>query len=1131
MRARVLVPLFLCLFCSTAAFAQFNATIQGSVLDSSGAIVPNTKVTATNQETGRIYETVSSDTGFYRIGGLPPGKYTVTVEASGFKKYEAKDLVVSAEQPRGLDITLQLGTLAETVTVTAGTEGMQTESASISKSLTTNEILRLPQVGRDPYELARLAPGVFGDLARNGEGRSFGFPNGPGDPRSGGPGGSNTSIFQTENQVPISANGQRISANNYTIDGVSVNSQTWGGAAVVTPSQESVKEITVLSTSYSAEDGRNSGAQIKVVSQSGSNNFHGSAFYKHDDPGLNAFNHFPGSPKRVGNKLRQFGGSIGGPVLKDKLFFFFAYEGLRINNSQRFDRFVETSEYRNLIRSQRAGSVTATILGEPGIEPRIVQTLTPSCQNWINQSRPCAIVGTGLDIGSPTGATGQYVSLGNPGGGGLDGIPDLLFAEIAAPQTSRDHQFYANVDYNFGPNQFVASTYITRTNNEGGDVAAQGRPIADFASRRQNPIVFLSWIRTISSTMLNEARLNFTRFAFNEVDNNPSINFGIPRVEVEGLPITDRIRFGAPRADTTPGIFAENTFNFRDVFSRVQGRHGLKFGAEITWEQDNNNLLGGARPLYSFVGPWNLANGTPIFESINTDPRTGLGTDIQRYFRTRTLGFFAQDDWKVRRNLTLNLGLRYEYFTPLLEKNGRLTNLILGSGATALATARVAVLDRLFEPDRNNFAPRLGASWSPTRFNNKLVVRAGFGIYYNRIHEAMYANTRGNVPFFAHWDLCCGTASTDFGTPFANGTISYVLGTSNSVLSYPANPALTKGLDPNTNLPLSGRVEIWGTPAQMANAYVYGFSFEGDYELPYHLVATLGYQGSSSHKLIRIVNQNFIFDQTNPAIGPSFVPTPDVNANFHSLNTRLVRRYREGYEFSFSYRWSKSIDTLSNEGPGFATNQTFPRDLRQERGLSDYDATHYVLINWLWDIPILRDRNDWAGKAFGGWKLNGIFSFHSGFPWTPVSFANCLQFPGGNVLCPTRPIRMIKSPLDNHDTDSFLQPNGNFPGGGAQYFDTSASSPPGIGRNSFRGPRFSSFDLSIAKEFGLPNMAFFGEGARIDFRANFFNAFNKLNLAPFGFSTASTVVQDGRFGQGTEALAGRVVEFQARFSF
>ena len=336
-----LVPSFMlsicAIFLAASARAQYKAGIQGTIQDKSGAAVSAAKVTLVNQATGIHHEAVSGDTGFYRFTELPPSTYTLTVEVAGFKKKEIQNLIANADQVRGVDVTLEVGEVSASVTVNGDTlTNLQSEDASISGTINNKQIDNLPAFGRDPYQLLRLAPGVFGDDARAANGNSQNLP------LQQGPGGSNSQIFQIENQVQIVADGQRVSANNYMIDGVSANSLGWGGAAVITPNAESVNEIQVLSSTYSAEDGRNSGAQVKVTSKSGTNTYHGSGFFKLDSPGLNAFNKYSGPfghPNqnnsgfgRVNNLFRQFGGSIGGPVIHDKLFFFFSYEGVRQNN-------------------------------------------------------------------------------------------------------------------------------------------------------------------------------------------------------------------------------------------------------------------------------------------------------------------------------------------------------------------------------------------------------------------------------------------------------------------------------------------------------------------------------------------------------------------------------------------------------------------------------------------------------------------------------------------------------------------------------------------------------------------------------------------------------------------------------
>ncbi len=273
---------------SSCAWAQYGASIQGTVLDKSGATVAGAKVTVTNQATGVSRNTVSGDSGFYRIPGLTPGAYKVDVEAATFKKQTTPNVIVAAETTKGLDVMLEPGPTQESVTVNESVADLQTENANIGTTIGSQQIVNLPEFGRDPYELLRLTPGVFADSARQNNGNSQAIP------QQVGPGGSNSQIFQTENQVQAIADGQRVSANNFILDGVSVNSLEWGGAAVITPNQESVDEVSVSSNSYSAQDGRNSGAQVKIISKSGTNDWHGSAFFKLNDKGLNSFNRYYG---------------------------------------------------------------------------------------------------------------------------------------------------------------------------------------------------------------------------------------------------------------------------------------------------------------------------------------------------------------------------------------------------------------------------------------------------------------------------------------------------------------------------------------------------------------------------------------------------------------------------------------------------------------------------------------------------------------------------------------------------------------------------------------------------------------------------------------------------------------------
>jgi hypothetical protein len=1152
-----LCGLFVLLFSVTAS-AQFRAGVQGSVTDAQGGSVVGATVTLTFNDTGKTQQTTTSDEGFYRFSGLPPGSYTLTVEQPGFSKKTFENLAINAESIEGVNVTLETGGVAAEVTITDTlTPALQTENANLDKSITNQEVKQLPQFGRDPYELTRLTPGIFGSGARGGGGGAISLPN------QSGPGGSNRSIFQTENQPQISANGQRISANNYQIDGTSVNSLTHGGAAVVTPNQESVKEVRVIANTYSAEYGRNSGAQVLTVSQNGTNEFHGSAFLKNNSPGLNAFNKFNGldpnlkpNPRaRNEQHYNQFGGSIGGPIFfprfgegpppafglaRNKAFFFFSYEGLRQNTTNTFTGYVETPEFRQAVLASRPGSVTAGILGAEGIAPRLINMIPVGCGPFLPN---CQQLPGGLDIGRLTGSAGQYVSFSNLAGGAPDGIPDILFGQFAAPLSSTGNQYNLRLDFNPTDKDTLAfSSYLSKFRGVQADQDAGGgaRPMADITTEPTNEFATITYTRVISPTMLNEARVNATRFAFNEVESSKGTNFGLPRIEIENLPTPDRIKFGANRSETTPGIFAENTFEVRDTLRISAGNHALSFGGEYRLEQDNNNLIGGARPKFTFAGLFNFANSTPLFYEIMVDPRTGGPAVAQRYFRNKNWAFFGQDDWKFRPNLTFNLGLRWEYFGPLTEKEGRISNLVLGEGDQALTNARLVVSDQLYPADKNNFAPRVGFAWSPNRVlsietADKLVIRGGFGIAYNRIPVVLFANARGNPPFSGRVGICCGTSAQDFSTPFANNTILYALGANNTPFSYPANPALRLTFDPVTGVPNTAGsqigLEVWGAPAEVPTPYVYTYSLQGQYSLPANLTATLGYQGSAGRKLMRLVNQRIVLPGPgNFWASGVFFPTPDTNSSYNALLATLNRRFARGFQFDVNYRWAKSIDIVSNEAPTSATNPTYPYDVREERGPSDYDVRHNLVISGLWDLPIFRNRKDALGAILGGWQLSGIATFHTGFPWTPV-IGQCVTSPNRQSICPTRPTAYFGGAGTNTSNDAFI--NGtNFPGGGAQFFDVSAPGTgelPGVGRNSFRGPNYRNIDLTLGKRFGLGGLL--NEGAAFEVKANVFNVFNILNLQPFGFNTSSTIVTDARFGRATAGLSGRVIEIQGRFSF
>ena len=592
-------------FAALPVSAQFRAAIQGTVTDQSGGTVPAAKVTLLNEETQAKQQTSSSGSGFYYFGRLAPGSYTVSAELPGFQKAVKENVAATAEQTIGVDLTLVPGEVSQTVTVSGNTTPvLETENASIDGTISSQQITRLPQVGRDPYETVRFTPGVFGLGARTGGGGSVSVPN------TNSVGGSSQSVFATENVVPISGNGQRTSANTYEIDGVSVNSQTWGGGAVITPSQEFVKDIRVSSTSYSAET-RAGGVAVQTVSKNGTNEFHGSAFYKYDSPSLNAYARwagpFGGLPQKNQNIFRQFGGSLGGPIVKNHLFAFFAYETLRQANGNLSNVWLETPSYISDVQSLRPNSIAATVTGLDGNAPQIVSMLNANCGQLNLGPSQCNAVNGGLDVGSIGGTRNQIV--GSSVGGGLDGRPDMQYVQARTFGNQTASQYDGRVDWQATQNDriFFSEFYIPFLNNFPNSTNL--RQNVFWNSDRLNLMGALVWTHTLSATMVNEARFNVLRWKFDELASNPNIPWGIPPATISFG--NQLIKWGAPG----PGIFGQTTYDYRDTLTKVAGSHSIKLGLDIAKEQNNDVVGWSARPQFDFGNLWNFANDAPIDES------------------------------------------------------------------------------------------------------------------------------------------------------------------------------------------------------------------------------------------------------------------------------------------------------------------------------------------------------------------------------------------------------------------------------------------------------------------------------------------------------------------------------------
>jgi hypothetical protein len=1127
--------------------------------------VEGATVTLTNLETSKTTQVATNSSGVYNFLGLPPGHYRLDVELTGFKKKTLESVVLQAEQTQSFNITLDLGDVSQTVTVTGDSvSAIDTETGNISGTLNSREIQDLPSLGRDPFQLLRLAPGVFGDGAHDAGGGSA---NTPGSQGPGGTSGDRT-IFQTENQVQVNANGQRNTANSFQVDGVSVNSLDWGGAAIITPNEESIKEVRITANSYDAQFGRTSGAQVEVVSQNGTDQYHGSLFLKIDRPGLNAFQRpfglGKGSERRVTNRFNQYGGSVGGPIIKHHLFAFFSYETLRNASVNTNNTWAETPQF---LTQAPAGTIANSLLAFPGEGTAISSIITRTCeQAGFTTGVNCNPIGAqGLDIGSPIiGAVGTHdATFGQAAtpfgiGGGLDGTPDIAFVQTTNPNRTTSTQYNGRVDFQATQKDLITFSMYYVPNNA-TFFNGNARSANLWHSDRTNESGALLWQHTFAPTLINEARFNVSRWYFNELTSNPQEPFGLPQDVLNG-PLGNIGGFTFIFGANGPGIFYKTSYNIRDTATKVLGSQTLKFGVDIYRDQNTNANAGGALPQYFFNNLWDFANDAPTQENANFNPLTGALTQTRHYFRANSYAAFFQDDWKVKPNLTLNLGLRWEYFGPLYEKHNNMDVAVPGSGIDTLTAASVRIGGDLYNASYHNIGPQIGFAWSPRSlpllqqdFNNRLVIRGGFGIGYSREEQAILLNMSSNPPLVAGDNL------------FGSNIIYAPSSDPHNFNGFPTNPNTIFAINPTTNLPASGApVSLVGFDTNVPTPVTYRYSLGTQYDMGHDWVVSVGYQGSLSRHYTRNQNLNLLYSANlNPQIQNFQRFTNDANGSYNALLTEVQHKFSHTFQIDAQYVFAKAEDNYSGDFHGDFDPGSNPFDRQADFAPADYDVRHNFKLYGIWTPRLFRGENNWLEKVVGGWTITGIINAHTGFPWTPYYNVQvqgapntCSLVNANSNFCTVRPGAYLGGAGSDFSNSGFEPTTTNFPNSSLSYFtpptfvNVDVPPPaPGVARNSFRGPRYSSVDATFGKAFGFPHLPVLGENAKLDLRVNFYNLFNQLNFIPLGPQNIGTIQltpgpggtvtnetltgANGSFASGTNngALGGRVIEAQIRFSF
>jgi hypothetical protein len=1173
------------------------------VTDAQGSVVSGATVTLQNEETNQTLTATTDDNGVYNFSSLPPSRFTVTVEKAGFKTKVLKGVGVISEQANSVSVQLEVGQVSDTVTVNGNAEPLiDTETANLSGTVNAHEFQSLPSFGRDPFQLLQLAPGAFGDGAQGAGGGTNNLPA----TTIGGTGGTD-GVFKIENGGQISANGARTGENNYQIDGVGTTSVTWGGTSVITPNEDSIKEIKIVTDNYDAENGRYRGAQVQVISQNGTNQYHGSLYFKAHRPGLNAFtryNGYNGSNVQDASRFNDYGASAGGPIVKNHLFVFFSYETLSDNARQGTGgNFYETPQYRALSGAPNASK----FLNFAGVAPSGGSFVEKSCadvglidaahSNGGALTVNCAqITGQGLDIGSPlttgvgavdsnygvclhTDASGKclQVSYGTGGDGlggtnNLDGVPDIGFFSTVRPANSTHRQYNGRIDFNATKKDLVAFSMYYVPNSSTGINGNGDRLMNLFNSDYTNRAATVLWDHTFSPTLLNEVRVNGAGWINKDLASNPNGPFGLPQVSFNTIGSLT----GGDNAVRGYGIGAFNgfdqwTYAAKDVLTKVHGAHTLKMGGEFTRLLSVDAPFWADRPSYTFNNIWDFLNDAPVAENAQSDPQTGVPSALRKDVRSNIIGLFVQDNYKVKSNLTVTVGIRWEYFGPISEKNGKLASVVLGSGPNTFTDISVRTGGSLYNGSTNNFGPQLGFAWSPNSFagrdfRNRLVLRGGIGVAFNGLVQSNSLDGRFNPPFVDNNpSFPCPKGPADPTTCKLLYSNSFPADVTNPN-GYAANPNAIVTFGSN-NLPVAGSspISLTAFPSDEPTTYTYHYTLGAEYELPHRWVASVGYQGSNTRHLTEHYN---LYDVGAP-LGYAFNPVVngvtyyanDGNSNFNALLLELKHQFANSFLLDTQYRWSHSIDSGSNAYAG----GFYQYNLATGYATSDYDVRHAFKVYGIWSPRIFRGSNNWAEKLVGGWSISGILNAHTGFPWTPVynlgdldgGFDPVFNFGKGAAGSTanagngqTLPAAYLGGFTPHYRSNAAVAGGGGVPFfnppnvSGGVLFDCLFANPdptkcpagqqsfgpiptvPGIHRNIFTGPSYFDVDATLSKSFGLPTLKIIGENAKIEFRANFYNLFNKLNL----YNPQNNIL-DPHFGEAQNALGSRTIELQARFSF
>jgi hypothetical protein len=1153
--------------------ASVGGSISGIIKDPSGRVVPGAQVTVRQVSTGLAYKALSNGKGYYTFPVLPVGQYELDAQAPGFSGYQRKNVALDTNAAITLDVSLEVGSIAQTVSVTDNSLHVETASTQLGQVITGKQVTAVPLDGRSYTDLLSLQPGVAPQTTITSTtvqdvGATVLNPSG------------------TLNPGTIAVNGQREFSNFFSVNGADVEEDVNAGTAIV-PNLDAIDEFRIITSNFDAEYGEFSGGQVNVVTKSGSNALHGDVFDFLRNTDLDARNYF--SPTRGVFRQNQFGGTIGGPIRHDKIFFFADYQGTRQTQGIDTGTISVPSDADRGGNLSDSGSQLAGTVGGPYFANLLAQKLgygvtpgesyyVPGCTTPAQCVFPNAVIPQRA-WSVPAQRMLQYIPAPNTASG---------FATSSSNQIVRDDKGAVRIDANSRWGLLSAYYFIDDFNLDNPYPVAQSGasvPGFDAVTTGRAQLVALSDTKTLNASAFNELHLSFMRDVTNlgqpvggrnvslvsqgfaNADGTPSIVALDPKGQsVENL----NFNGFSTGAAANQLIQANNTYQVTDTFSKVLGNHTIKFGGEFHIDQVNADPIAQFNGSFVFTGQ---ETGVDFADFLIGVPSQYNQSQLNPFYaRNKYVGLFAQDSWHVLPNLTLNYGLRWDRIAPWSEKYNQISTFVAGAQSVVFPGAPPGILypgdvgiPNTLAPIGNlGFAPRVGLAWSPqgepgSRLGKLLggagttSVRASFGDFYSAVDALSISVLAANAPY--------GTTYTSPAPPlFATPFITAASGQDNGQpFPYTFAPLNSSRRHPDANIDWSTYEPISGIPGYDIHnkiPYTEEWMLSIERQIGPNTVLSASYVGSSSHRQRVLIEPNAgnpslclglsqpgevqpgtltcgpggedtVYypiggGQVNGTRGPlganfgsNALQSTIGHANYNGLE--LSARRRSGrLEFSGSYTYSKSMDQSSN-----IAEEVNPFNPALSYALSSFDVKHNFVLSYEYQLPF--DRFFRPNRLSQGWSLSGITRFASGFPITMVNN-------GDNSLIGTNPNGINNSSIDEPDYNGkSLHLNHNPRTPGNNYFDSSVFSmnalgTPGDGkRRFFYGPGADNYDMAVAKKLALT------EAKSLLFRVEGFNVFNHTQFN--GPSSVDGNIGSSTFGNAISAAAPRILQGAIKFNF